>query len=104
MTLLARKEDRLEHKTNNNSTNKHLPGQERHPASRETRRLLKQRSQESVRSGERRSTAGSILGGEDGGRRRSVLGGEDGGRRSTFGEDGGRRCVLGGEDGGRRSV
>ena len=69
--------------------------QERHPASRETRRLLKQRSQESVRSGERRSIAGSILG-EDGGRR-SVLG-EDGGRRSVLGEDGGRRSALGGEE------
>jgi len=99
----GRKEDRLEQKANNkanNSTNKHLPGQERHPASRETRRLLKQRSQESVRSGERRSIAGSIIG-EDGGRR-SVLG-EDGGRRSVLGGDENTQSLLGGGEEGRRS-
>ena len=71
--------------------------QERHPASRETRRLLKQRSQESVRSGERRSNAGSILGEEAG--RRSVLG-EDGGRRSVLGGEENRRSLLGGGGGG----
>ena len=65
--------------------------QERHPASRETRRLLKQRSQESVRSGERRSTTGSILG-------------EDGGRRSVLGGDENRRSVLGGENENRKSL
>ena len=99
--------------------------QERHPASRETRRLLKQRSQESVRSGERRSTTGSILG-EDGGRR-SVLGGDENrkslpgggggeeGRRSRLSEEsrrslvgdvggGGRREIVGGEVGGGRQI
>ena len=56
--------------------------------------MLKQRSQESVRSGEKRSIGG------DG--RSSGLGGED--RRSVGGE--GRRSVVGGEDSidGRRSV
>ena len=83
--------------------------QERHPASRETRRLLKQRSQESVRSGERRSIAGSVLG-EDGGRR-SVLGGEENrqsllggeeGRRSRLSEESRRSLVGGGDAGGGR--
>ena len=79
--------------------------QERHPAS---RRLLKQRSQESVRSGERRSIGGSIhLEGEQGGRRsglggeeqrRSLLGGEEG-RRSRLSEES-RRSLLGGDGGG----
>ena len=98
--------------------------QERHPASRETRRLLKQRSQESVRSGERRSTTGSILG-EDAGRR-SVLGGDENrkslpggggeeGRRSRLSEEsrrslvgdvggGGRRETVGEEVGGGRQI
>ena len=99
--------------------------QERHPASRETRRLLKQRSQESVRSGERRSTTGSILG-EDAGRR-SALGGDENrkslpgggggeeGRRSRLSEEsrrslvgdvggGGRREIVGGEVGGGRQI
>ena len=144
----GRKEEevnRVNHNHNNNkannSNNKHFPGQvrgflqcqnlllffllliipqnqERHPASRETRRLLKQRSQESVRSGdrsgerngERRSNTGSILGEEAG--RRSVLG-EDGGRRSALGGDEGRRSrlseeskrsLVGGDLGGRREV
>ena len=100
----------------------HNVPQERHPASRETRRLLKQRSQESVRSGERRSNTGSILG-EDGGRR-SVLGGDENrkslpgggeeGRRSRLSEEsrrslvgdvgGGRRETVGGDVGGGRQI
>ena len=73
--------------------------QERHPAS---RRLLKQRSQESVRSGERRSIAGSIhLEGEQGGKK-IHLDGEQGGRRSGLGGEEQRRSLLGGEEG-RRS-
>ena len=86
--------------------------QERHPASRETRRLLKQRSQESVRSGERRSNTGSILG-EDGGRR-SFLGGENENRKSLpgGGEEGrrsrlsveSRRSLVGDAGGGRRET
>ena len=84
--------------------------QERHPASRETRRLLKQRSQESVRSGERRSNTGSILG-EDGGRRsvlggeenrQSLLGGGEEGRRSRLSEESRRSLVGGGDAGGGR--
>ena len=78
--------------------------QERHPAS---RRLLKQRSQESVRSGERRSIAGSchLVEGEQGGNKIHVEG-EQGGRRSHVeGEQGGRKIHLGGEEqGGRRSL
>ena len=76
--------------------------QERHPAS---RRLLKQRSQESVRSGERRSIGGSIhlVEGEQGGRRSHVEG-EQGGRKIHLeGEQGGRRILLEGEQSGRRS-
>ena len=71
--------------------------QERHPAS---RRLLKQRSQESVRSGERRSIGGSIhlVEGEQGGRR-SGLGGEEQ-RRSLLGGEEGRKSLLGGDGGG----
>ena len=73
--------------------------QERHPAS---RRLLKQRSQESVRSGERRSIGGSIhLEGEQGGKK-IHLEGEQGGRRSGLGGEEQRRSLLGGEEG-RRS-
>ena len=55
-----------------------------------------------MRSGERRSNAGSILG-EDGGRR-SVLG-EEAGRRSVLGGEENRRSLLGGGGGeeGRRS-
>ena len=86
--------------------------QERHPAS---RRLLKQRSQESVRSGERRSIGGSIhlVEGEQGGRRSHVEGeqggrkihleGEQGGRRSGLGGEEQRRSLLGGEEG-RKSL
>ena len=75
----------------------HIVHQERHPAS---RRLLKQRSQESVRSGERRSIGGSIhlVEGEQGGRRSHVEG-EQGGRKIHLeGEQGGRRSGLGGEE------